>query len=40
LISEEKRENPAEYRWSSYGEAIGGGTKGNGKQRKQAWFEL
>jgi REP element-mobilizing transposase RayT len=23
--------NPAEYRWSSYGEAIGGGSKGNGK---------
>ncbi len=24
-------EDPAEYRWSSYGEAIGDGTKGNGK---------
>ncbi|MEX1115040.1 MAG: transposase [Akkermansiaceae bacterium] len=24
-------EDPAEYRWSSYGEAIGGGTRGNGK---------
>jgi putative transposase len=23
--------DPAEYRWSSYGEAIGGGNKGNGK---------
>lgn len=23
--------DPAEYRWSSYGEAIGGGPKGNGK---------
>ncbi len=23
--------DPAEYRWSSYGEAIGGGSKGNGK---------
>jgi putative transposase len=23
--------DPADYRWSSYGEAIGGGTKGNGK---------
>jgi hypothetical protein len=23
--------DPAEYRWSSYGEAIGGGAKGNGK---------
>lgn len=24
-------EDPAEYRWSSYGEAIGGGAKGDGK---------
>mgnify|MGYP000623818132 CR=1 FL=1 len=24
-------EDPADYRWSSYGEAIGGGSKGNGK---------
>ncbi len=24
--------DPAEYRWSSYGEAIGGGNKGNGKK--------
>lgn len=24
-------EDPADYRWSSYGEAIGGGAKGNGK---------
>jgi len=23
--------DPADYRWSSYGEAIGGGTKGNGR---------
>ena len=23
--------DPADYRWSSYGEAIGGGSKGNGK---------
>jgi putative transposase len=23
--------DPADYRWSSYGEAIGGGAKGNGK---------
>jgi REP element-mobilizing transposase RayT len=23
--------DPAEYRWSSYGEAVGGGPKGNGK---------
>ncbi len=27
-------EDPAEYRWSSYGEAIGGGTKGNGKKAR------
>ncbi len=25
-------EDPAEYRWSSYGEAVGGGKKGNGKK--------
>lgn len=25
---------PAEYRWSSYGEAIGGGAKGNGKKAR------
>ena len=25
--------DPADYRWSSYGEAIGGGSKGNGKNR-------
>jgi putative transposase len=24
-------QDPADYRWSSYGEAIGGGAKGNGK---------
>ncbi|MFN6016097.1 MAG: hypothetical protein ACK49N_00870, partial [Verrucomicrobiota bacterium] len=33
--------DPAEYRWSSYGEAIGGGTKGNGKTARaglvRAW---
>jgi hypothetical protein len=33
--------DPAEYRWSSYGEAIGGGTKGNGKNARaglvRAW---
>jgi hypothetical protein len=23
--------DPADYRWNSYGEAIGGGAKGNGK---------
>ncbi len=26
--------DPADYRWSSYGEAIGGGTKGNGKKAR------
>ncbi len=34
--------DPADYRWSSYGEAIGGGTKGNGKKAREglvrAWF--
>jgi hypothetical protein len=28
-------EDPADYRWSSYGEAIGGGTKGNGKKARE-----
>jgi len=28
-------EDPAEYRWSSYGEAIGGGNKGNGKKARE-----
>lgn len=27
--------DPAEYRWSSYGEAIGGGRKGNGKKARE-----
>jgi hypothetical protein len=27
--------DPAEYRWSSYGEAAGGGTKGNGKKARE-----
>ena len=26
---------PAEYRWSSYGEAVGGGLKGNGKKARE-----
>ena len=26
--------DPAEYRWSSYGEAMGGGSKGNGKKAR------
>jgi hypothetical protein len=26
--------DPAEYRWSSYGEAVGGGLKGNGKKAR------
>jgi len=29
--------DPAEYRWSSYGESVGGGAKGNGKK---AWAGL
>ncbi len=28
-------EDPAEYRWNSYGEAIGGGNKGNGKNARE-----
>jgi putative transposase len=27
--------DPAVYRWSSYGEAVGGGTKGNGKKARE-----
>lgn len=34
--------DPADYRWSSYGEAIGGGKKGYGKKSREgivrAWF--
>jgi REP element-mobilizing transposase RayT len=26
--------DPAEYRWSSYGEAVGGGSRGNGKKAR------
>jgi REP element-mobilizing transposase RayT len=28
-------QDPADYRWSSYGEAIGGGRKGNGKKARE-----
>ncbi len=28
-------EDPGEYRWSSYGEAVGGGSKGNGKKARE-----
>ena len=28
-------EDPAEYRWCSYGEAVGGGNKGNGKKARE-----
>jgi putative transposase len=27
--------DPAEYRWSSYGEAVGGGAKGNGRKSRE-----
>ena len=27
--------DPADYRWSGYGEAVGGGTKGNGKKARE-----
>ncbi len=27
--------DPAEYRWSSYGEAVGGGNKGNGRKARE-----
>ena len=29
-------EDPADYRWSSYGEAVGGGAKGDGKKAREA----
>ena len=29
------KSDPAEYRWSSYGEAVGGGPKGNGKKARE-----
>ncbi len=28
-------ENAEDYRWSSYGEALGGGAKGNGKKARE-----
>ena len=28
-------EDPADYRWSSYGEAVGGGARGNGKKARE-----
>ena len=28
-------QDPADYRWSSYGEAVGGGAKGNGKTARE-----
>jgi len=28
-------EDPADYRWSSYGETVGGGRKGNGKKARE-----
>jgi hypothetical protein len=28
-------EEPADYRWSSYGEAVGGGKRGNGKKSRE-----
>ena len=35
-------QDPADYRWSSYGEAVGGGPKGNGKRSREglvrAWM--
>jgi REP element-mobilizing transposase RayT len=35
-------EDPADYHWSSYGEAVGGGVKGNGKRAREglvrAWM--
>ena len=32
--------DPADYRWSSYGEAVGGGAKGNGKKAREGWCGL
>lgn len=33
-VRAEMVKSPEEYRWSGYGEAIGGGTKGNGKKAR------
>jgi REP element-mobilizing transposase RayT len=33
-VRAEMVKNPEEYRWSSYGEAIGGGAKGNGRKAR------
>ncbi|MEP2775665.1 MAG: hypothetical protein ABJZ54_12595 [Luteolibacter sp.] len=30
-------EDPAEYRWSSYGEAVGGGGKAIGRRLGRGW---
>lgn len=32
--------DPAEYRWSSYGEAVGGGKKGNGKKAREGLVRI
>jgi REP element-mobilizing transposase RayT len=32
--------DPADYRWSSYGEAVGGGAKGNGKKAREGLIRV
>jgi putative transposase len=32
--------DPAEYRWSSYGEALGGGQQGNGKRAREGLVRM
>ena len=32
--------DPAKYRWSGYGEAIGGGNKGNGKKARESLMRI
>jgi hypothetical protein len=32
-------QDPADYRWSSYGEAVGGGKKGNGQFKKTGFLK-
>ncbi len=34
-VRAEMVKDPADYRWSSYGEAVGGGAKGNGKKARE-----
>ena len=32
--------DPADYRWSSYGEAVGGGKQGNGRKTREGLLRV